>query len=347
MSSNLSNGPTLGAASRAAADLADALDVAAAGSTFSGVIRVDHGGSTVLERGYGLADRAQGVAMTSRHRLPVASISKGFTALVVGALIDEGLLAFDSPVRPQLGTDLPLVDDAVTVDHLLAHTSGIGDYLEESAGEITDHVLDVPVHTLEDAEDFLPVLDGHVQVRAPGERFAYNNAGYVLLALLAQRVAGRSFHDLVRTRVLEPATMPATSYPRSDEPGVAVAHGYLHEDGLRTNVLHLPVRGSGDGGAVTTAADLAAFWTALGEGRIVSPATLEVLTAPRTVVEEEEMRYGRGFWRGLHSELLILEGYDAGVSGRTWHDPATGVTASVLANHSEGAWPVLQAVDWG
>ena len=66
---------------------------------------------------------------------------------------------------------------------------------------ITDHVLEVPVHTLEDAEDFLPVLADRVQESAPGERFAYNNAGFVLLALLAQRVAGEPFHDLVRTRV--------------------------------------------------------------------------------------------------------------------------------------------------
>lgn len=335
-----------GFVSSAATELADTLHRAATSSAFSGVIRVDHSGTAVLEQAYGLSDRAHETAMTSRHRLGVASISKGFTALVIGALIEEGRLSLERPVRPLLGTDLPLIDDAVTIDHLLSHTSGIGDYLDEDEGEITDHVLDVPVHTLEDAEDFLPVLDGHAQVSTPGQRFAYNNAGYVLLALLAQRVAGESFHDLVRARVLEPAGMGATDFPRSDEPGPGVAHAYLHEEGLRTNVLHLPVRGSGDGGAVTTAADLAAFWAALLEGRLVSPATLEMLTAPLTVVEEEEMRYGRGFWRGLHSDALILEGYDAGVSGRTWHDPATGITASVLANDSEGAWPVLEAVDW-
>ena len=83
--------------------------------------------------------------------------------------------------------------------------------------------------------------------------------------------------------------MTESGYPRVDEPGRNVAHGYLHEEGLRTNVLHLPVRGSGDGGAVSTAADLAAFWTSLVQGRIVSPATLEQLTAPLSVVEEEGM----------------------------------------------------------
>ncbi|WP_245822955.1 serine hydrolase domain-containing protein [Brachybacterium avium] len=337
--------PAPDAARRSAAELAATLHTAVEDSAFSGVIRVDHGGTTVLEQGYGLADRAYEIAMTPGHRLGVASISKGFTALAIGALIDDGALALDAPVRPLLGEDLPEVDDAVTVQHLLAHTSGIGDYLDESAAEITDHVLEVPVHTLVDTEDFLSVLDGHPQVSIPGDHFEYNNAGYVLLALLAQRVAGCDFHELVRTRVLAPAGMTATDYPRMDELGGDVARSYLEEEGLRTNALHLPVRGSGDGGAVTTAADLAAFWPALLEGRIVSPSTLEALTAPRVVVEDEEMRYGRGFWRGLDSELLILEGYDAGVSARTWHDPATGITASVLANHSDGAWPVVVATD--
>src|SRR5699024_7787606 len=109
--------------------------------------------------------------------------------------------------------------------------------------------------------------------------------------------------------------------------------------------LFRSVRGSGDGGAVTTAADLAAFWAALLAGRIVSAATLEALLEPVSVDEEEEMRYARGFWRGLASEEIRLEGYDAGVSARTWHDPRSGITASGIANHSDGAWPVLVALE--
>lgn len=105
------------------------------------------------------------------------------------------------------------------------------------------------------------------------------------------------------------------------------------------------MRVSGDGGAAGTTADLAAFWRALLEDRIVS-ATREALNAPLTTVEDEQMRYGRGFWRGLDSDQLILEGYDAGVSARTWHDPAAGITGSVIATSSEGAWPVLQEYPW-
>lgn len=320
-----------------------ALHERAVASGFSGVVHVSRGEEVLLARAYGWSDRARRVAADADHRFAVASVAKGFTALAIGSLVEEGRLGWDDPVRPVLGADLPLVDDRVTIAHLLAHTSGIGDYLDENGdGAITDYVLTLPPHVLDDTEAYLPMLDGHPQVAAPGAGFAYNNSGFVLLALVAQRVSGTPFPDLVAERVLAPAGMGRTGFPRTDEPAADLAVGYLDEDGPRTNVLHLPVRGSGDGGIVTTAADLAAFWRALTGHRIVSAATLATLTEPVSTVEDEGMRYGRGFWLGLDSDDLVLEGYDAGVSARTRHDPRTGLTVTVIANTSDGAWPVLR-----
>lgn len=325
------------------AALGPALHARAVESGFSGVVRVDHGEETLFAQAYGLADRAYGAAATVDHRFGVASISKGFTALAIGSLVDEGLLRLDEPVRTHLGTDLPLVDHRVTIAHLLSHTSGIGDYLDESDdGDITDYVLSLPVHTLDDTERFLPMLDGRPQVAAPGDGFAYNNSGFVILALIAQRATGVPYTDLVTQRVFGPAGMSRSGFVRTDELPGDVALGYLGPDGLRTNALHLPVVATGDGGALTTAADLAAFWRALLAHRIVSASTLVALTEPVSTVADEDMRYGRGFWLDLDGPGLVLEGYDAGVSGRTRHDPTTGVTVTVLANTSNGAWPVLR-----
>ena len=135
--------------------------------------------------------------------------------------------------------------------------------------------MPVPVHRLATAEDYLSVLAGHPTVFPAGERFAYNNGGYVVLALLAERASGIGYHDLVRRCVLEPAGMVDTAFLRSDELPARAARGYLAREGLRTNVLHLPVVGVGDGGAYSTAADLHRFWQALHAGRIVSRATVE------------------------------------------------------------------------
>jgi CubicO group peptidase (beta-lactamase class C family) len=250
--------------------LESALDAAADRTEFSGVVRLDRSGEVEIAKAYGFADRAHGVPNTVATQFGIASGTKGFTALTVVSLIQDGLLDLETTARSVLGTDLPLIDDAVTVEHLLAHRSGIGDYLDEDAIEdITDYLMPVSVHELADTEQYLVVLDGHRTVFPPGERFAYNNGGFVVLALIAERVSGVPYHELVRQRVSAPADMADTVFLRSDELPGRAAIGYLTVDGPRTNVFHVPVRGNGDGGIYTTAADISVFWNALFEGRIV------------------------------------------------------------------------------
>jgi CubicO group peptidase (beta-lactamase class C family) len=322
------------------------VDELAAESRFSGVIRVDRAGETVLERAAGWAHRALQVPMSVDTRLAMASGSKGLTALVVHALAADGALPLTTRARDLLGDDLPLIDDRVTVEQLLAHRSGIGDYLDEDDDHgVDDYVLSVPVHTLADSTDYLAVLDGHPQRFPPGERFAYNNGGFVVLALLAERAAGTAFVDLVRERVTDPAGMSDTAYLRSDALPERTALGYLHAEGNQTNILHLPVRGSGDGGAYTTVLDVHRMWNALRGGAVLDPAALAAAWQPRSEVPRENSRYGLGFWLHATGSAVMLEGYDAGVSFRTVHDPDSDTTHTVIANWSDGAWPLTRGLD--
>ena len=326
--------------------LAHAVDRVAVETGFSGVVRVDRDGVAVLAKAYGRAHRGWSVPNAVDTRFGIASGTKGLTALTVMSLVHEGLLEPGTTARSLLGDDLPLIDDAVTVEHLLAHRSGIGDYFDEDAVEsMIDYVMPVPVHRLVTTSDYLVVLDGHPQAFAPGERFAYNNGAFVVLALIAERVSGTSFDELVRTRVCEPAGMCDTEFLRSDEPAERVALGYLARDGLRTNVLHLPARGSGDGGISTTAADVAALWSALHAGQIVPLDTVAEMVRPRSDVPALSARYGLGFRLHPTSDAVELEGADAGVSFRTVHDEAAGVTHTVLSNTTDGAWPLTRLLD--
>src|SRR4051812_32272369 len=315
----------------------------AASTGFSGVIRVDRPDDASFARAYGLAHRGHGVPNMVDTRFGIASGTKGLTAVTVLTLIESEQLDLATTARSVLGEDLPLVDDGVTVEHLLANRSGIGDYVDEEAMESAiDHVLPLPVHRLATTEDYLAVLDGHRQVTAPGAQFAYNNSGFVVLALIAERVGGAPFAELVRSRVCEPAGMADTEFLRSDEPAERTALGYLENEGLRTNVLHLPVRGSGDGGIWSTAADVQALWSALDAGRILPVDRVAELVRPRSDVPAESMRYGLGFWLHPTGDAVILEGADAGVSFRSVHDPVAQITHTVLSNTTDGAWPVAR-----
>lgn len=323
-------------------DLQRDIDRVARGSGFAGVVRVDVAGEVVVASAYGLARRDVGIPNTVDTRFGIASGTKGLTALTVMSLVEAGVLALDTPARDLLGDDLPLVPDDVTVGHLLAHRSGIGDYVDEDAiDDITQFLLPVPVAELVETADYLRVLDGHPAVAPAGERFAYCNSGYVVLALLAERAAGRPFRELVHERVCVPAGMTATAFLRSDELPGDVAVGYLSSEGLRTNVFHLPVRGSGDGGIYTTVADVHALWAALDAGDVVSPTTLEAMVRPQGR-DASGSRYGLGFWLDPDGPARRLEGYDAGVSFLSVHDPSRTVTTTVVSNTTDGAWPVAR-----
>ena len=317
------------------------VDRIAAETGFSGVVRVDRGDEIHLIKAYGLAHRGWGIANTVDTRFAIASGSKGLTALAVMSLIEEGHLEPSTTARSVLGQDLPLIDDAVTVEHLLAHRSGIGDYLDEDIDRpATDYVMPISVHELATTEAFLRVLGGFPTKFEPDERFSYCNGGYIVLALIAERCSGTPFHELVEQRVCEPAGMTDTAFLRSNELPGRTALGYLAQDGPRTNVFHLPVRGSGDGGIYSTAADISSFWTALFAGRIVSTEAVAEMVRPRSELPPGIARYGLGFWLHPSSDVVELEGADAGVSFRTRHDPNEGLTFTVHSNTTDGAWTI-------
>jgi CubicO group peptidase (beta-lactamase class C family) len=327
-------------------DLQRQIDDEAAATGFSGVVRVDRGGATLVDAAYGLADRAHGIPMTTATQVGMASGSKTFTAVVVLRLVEDGLLQLSTRARELLGPDLPLIADDVTVEHLLSHRSGIGDYLDEDVLDPDAYPMPISVHRLARTEDFLPILDGFATKFAAGTQFSYCNGGYVVLALLAERASGRTYHDLVREEVCVPAGMADTGFLRSDALPGSAALGYVEVDGeSRTNVFHLPVLATGDGGAYTTTGDIARFWTALLAGRILRPGTLADMRTSRNPADEDGDAHGLGCRVREGSGLITMIGGDAGVSFWSRHDPRNGTTATVIGTTGDGAWPLAERIE--
>ena len=293
---------------------------------FSGVLSARRGDDVIGEWAVGMADRTWSIPNTPDTRFGLASGTKTFTALTVLSLVGEGALSLGTTAREVLGNDLPLIADDVTIDHLLTHRSGIGDYLDEEVDALAP--MTVPVQQLDSTPAYLAVLGGFPMKFPAGERFSYCNGGFVVLALIAERVSGTSFAELVKQRVFTPAGMAASSMPRSDALPPSTATGY--KDDGRTNVFELPVQGSGDGGAHSTALDLHRFWLALTGGRVLPAELVAIATAPVTPDTGDGMGYGRGVW--LDAGDLVLSGGDHGVTAVSRHDPRTGTTVTGLAN---------------
>jgi CubicO group peptidase (beta-lactamase class C family) len=311
--------------------VSDALDRAIEDSAFSGVVRVTDAGAIAYER-------ACGAGIDVSTQLAVASGSKSFTAVTIAALIADGVLSFVTTARSLLGDVLPLIAADVTVEHLLAHTSGTGDYLNESADNDPEvWSLAVPASALSSTRDYLAVLDGYPTKFAAGTRFEYCNSGYVVLALLAELATNRSFYDLVDAKVLQPAGMASSGYFPSNALPAGAVPGRL-ENGT-SNIASLPRRGSGDGGAFTTLDDVDRFWRALFDDRLVPAAFVAQL------IQRRSEQYGLGFWISDRNDAPMMEGCDAGVSFRAMYDTKSKSGYTVIGNTMRGAWPLVRALE--
>lgn len=333
---------------------------------FSGVVHVRHRGEVVYTRAAGYADRSNALPNTVTTRFGIASGTKFFTALAVGRLIEAGALDFSTRLVDCISVAFDY-DSAVTIRHLLTHTSGVPDYYDEEEEVDADTFsVGVPWYELRGPRDYLAVFPEAPMKFAPGARFSYSNGGYILLGIVIETLSGMSYRDFVVQEVFAPAGMERSGYFAMNQLPAETAWGYVEEagGGWHTNIYNLPIIGAADGGAFTTAGDLCKLWDAFWAGTILPPAMVEVFAAPYVKAESEGpgLWYGHGLWlwraedapAGVASEggapvgapdEVYITGYDAGVSfnSSVWRDQE--LVISVLANSSGGAWPVVRAVN--
>ncbi|HRZ64900.1 MAG TPA: serine hydrolase domain-containing protein [Spirochaetia bacterium] len=274
----------------------------------------------------------------------MASGSKIFTAVAALRLVERSLLGLDEPVNPRIAPWA--VHEAASLRHLLTHTSGIADYFDEEAGEDYEALWrERPNYRMRSPEDFLPLFAGRPGSFAPGERFRYSDSGFVLAAYLVERASGRAFPDYLRETVFEPCGMGRTGCFRLDMPPPDAATGYIEEGGsLRSNLYSIPLVGGGDGGCLTTGADMARFWTALEEGRLLKPDTVESMLSVQVPRTDEDDRYGLGVWiLEDDDEVAFVQGFDPGVRFLSYFDRRSGRSLTISANVECRLGPLVRA----
>jgi len=320
-----------------AAEIRKRVDALAEEGRFSGVVLVARGDDVILREARGLADQVWRIPNRADTRFNIASIGKIFTATAVMRLVEQGKLSLDDTLAERVPA-YPHKEAAktITLRHLLNHTGGLGDWDGRKRGTASNT----------EAIASMTAPPGN----KPGERFAYSNAGYVILGGAIENVTGKSFEDSVRELVFEPAGMRSTGY----WPVTAVvpnrATGYLRPPsdplgfGPRySNEQFLGYVGDASGGVYSNADDLLAFYRALAGGRLVQPGTLRTMidNAVEFAGAPHPWRYGYGLRLAQCSGKDVLGhgggGENSGVSNESFASVDGEWTVIVLANVDSAA----------
>lgn len=285
-------------------------------------------GVTIYKNAIGVADLELDVPLNPYTIFRIGSITKQFTAAAIMMLVEEDKVSLDDEITKFL-PDYPTQGATITVAHLLNHTSGIRSYTN-MPGWMEEKI----VENLE-LEELIDGFKNEPMEFQPGERFKYNNSGYVLLGAIIEKASGMSYEDFIEKRIFEPLNMTRSSYDDHQDIVRGRASGY---DGTRKAPENAKQFSASQpyaaGSLLSTVDDLATWNAALFGGKVVSKESLEQMITRGKLNNGTEINYGYGLVVGtLRGQKMIFHG--GGIFGfvtqAAWL-PDDNVFVAVLCN---------------
>ncbi len=267
-------------------------DAYAAGGPGAAVI-VTENGKTVYAAGRGMADIEGKIPITPATHFRLGSITKQFTAAAVLRLAEQGKLSLDDPLS-KFVPGYPAPGASATVRQLLNHTSGVMPYTQ-----IHSFMDEANTGKAYSTDQLIAEFKDVPAPSKPGEKWGYNNSGYVLLGAILEKVTGKSWDQAVGDLVTGPLKITSirSGIGVDGTPGMAV--GYTDNDGKPgiAQGIHMSVP-HGAGALVGTVGDLAVWGQALHNGKVVTPASYAAMTGSTTTADGKTEPYGFGLQTG-------------------------------------------------
>jgi CubicO group peptidase (beta-lactamase class C family) len=296
------------------------------------VVGVIRDGKVVLTKRYGMADIERGVPMSPSAEFFIGSMSKQFTAFAIHLLAKEGKLSLDDDVHLYL-PDVPDFGRKITIRHLLHHTSGLRDYFDLMAmaglrpGDVIDPDKALALIKRQRALNF-----------APGDGYLYSNTGYLLLALIVQRVSGKPLPEFARERIFAPLGMKHTLF-QPDNGTLVPGRALPYEPADTGGYQYAPVNVAtvGDGGVLTTAGDLALWDRNFYDGRVGGMDVVRQMQATGVLNDGKPIEYASGLFALTYRGLRLVEhgGSIRGYSSQLWRFPDQHLSVMVFANGAD------------
>ena len=304
---------------------------------FSGTVVVADDGEIVYSGAFGEANKDHRIPNRLDTRYNIGSIGKTFTGVAIMQLVEAGKLRLDDKLARFL-PDFPHPEkDTITVQQLLNHSSGLGNYMEHE-----DYKRRMP--ELRTIADILPLVRAQKPVFAPGERFGYSNSGMVVLGAIVEQLSGLSYPEYLQRHIFQPAGMTDTRLAQEHEvlPNRSIGYTPTPDGGYRANVRDI-MPASADGGLRTTALDLLRFDQALHGTKLLSAASRQQMFTP---VGPAPFYASGWFTMRVDGHLAVGHGGGApGVNAEFRRYPDDGLTVIVLSNYDLGATPLATDIE--
>lgn len=273
-------------------------DLTAAGSPGC-ALGVYRGGQIIYEKGYGLANIEENVAISPKSVFDIGSTSKQFTATSILLLEKAGKLSIDDDVHKYI-PELPDYGKKITILNLLNHTSGLRDYLT-----LFD-IAGVNVDSVTTDEDALALIVRQKELNfAPGSEFLYSNTGFFLLSVIVQRVSGKTLRDFAAENIFSPLEMSHTQF-RNNHRSLVAERALAYDENEKKDGFTLDVsyfEQTGDGAVHTSVEDLLKWDENFYGGQVGGKILLAELQETAKLNDGKRLTYAKGIvvsdYRGL------------------------------------------------
>lgn len=249
---------------------------------FNGNILVAKDGNIILSKGYGFANVEWNISNTNQTKFLLASVSKIFTATLVAKLIDQGKLSLNTKLSDVLPWYRNDTSSKITIFHLLNHTSGIPNYLNQKKRDLQDIIRDFGTNNIDKKEFALKYCSSDLEFE-PGTKWNYNNSAYFLLGLVIEEITGKPFDLAAKEMIFDPLNMASSGDLQPNPKAVInnLATGYVRtSEGLnRMHYWNLSTAFAA-GSLYSTVEDLLKFDRAFCSDTFVSPKMKEAMFTP-------------------------------------------------------------------
>ena len=320
---------------------------------FRGVGYILQDEEVILEHVSGYRDYANELPNTIDTKFASASAGKVFVAVGILQLIEKGELHFEDTIGEQIKIDWKDIDRDITIEQLLCHTSGIPDYFDETVmEEYEDLWTDFPNYKIRHNDDLLPLFIDKPMMYPKGSKFQYNNTGFVVLAMVIERVTGLTFDQYLKENIFDKCNMTGTGYYELDRLPAKCATNYVWcngKDDLRTNIFCVDAKGTGAGGAYITVKDIANFWKGLLGGKLLSKEMVDTMLKKHSGDgdDPEEGYYGYGVWiidGNEKKDIPYFQGCDPGISFISEYNPNKNMITVFVSNYCDNVWSIARNI---